>query len=1546
MKQLTKLMTRLRRRKPRRQDKHGSSMALVMIITSALVIWVMCLAPLMSTTGTTALKVQNGYTDYLSSRSAIEYAKSELEFIVRSGSPYTFAVIEKNDGTYDTVAKTASNYSSYVTSQDEPNMNVLGSDVAAISTVIGPDNSGRYEILIKSYNNGEKGLSFRVKFQETGSLMIVPEVYEQTAALPINDFVLVDGKLGQNVVWKSNIDYDRASGGMSDLLTYKGYVRYNSANNRYTTNDIYHVEMLKPWKLNYEADTPYANSGEYPAVFKATAQSATGTLNIGGTPLVEQQYSKEDWILPFSPLEEGGSNNDVGAVWIKLYNNSNCYQVFLKTKTSEKNITSKCTLYVNGTSVKPTNSNNPYFDVSKLITTAYSAYRITVDYAGSDPNNKYNTDENALNALGRNGMIVKEFAGDMTAIKNEAVSIEPRLKVSMSNDGSTMTVTVIDVDVKEYPDAQFYSTATGAWQHSNQFIIDNFSEIHYFYAYVPSRMENGAITPDSGVKYAGAVAGFGSAVSMEKLENDKQYWIMNGIKQKNSSTINLDVAMKNDNGLGAQKFITEGTTANGGYVHFDTNTNSDNYKVKWDTFKWMADKDKGYIYQGSQYLNLSATLSNPSNPTSNSAFSWSYSVSLKEGENAVTLSESNNGFSIYESFSETRTLYKWQSGGCSGGSYVEDRPTTLETKSYLNISGSNNNSSTGSISASDKETAVYFVEVPKWTNNPSMPDAPPPDDAGRQVTDDFSLSNWDELFANGASIQSVNELGPGNYILTGFSDTHYLVCEYSVGKTNQTGSISVDYVANPNDECTVTITGTSGNGKSGGVRYIGYKELKENEETTYHWFPTADKDGTYSTTITIPHGKYEFMFKESGNSNYNSQEVLYQDPTTKEYVATIDYMYVEFAEDAFQSVTWTYKDGVETFYLPLPDGVTYGRLKPVFGTPGASGQSNDISWSINPSRETRYYGVIVENSNFEEIPNVLQLPQPLPLTNNNGHTSSLIRGKSVYLMNERASINTYNNVIYIDTDLLVLNSSIVSTSADGLRFDANNEIDANNTAFLTPDDASFEARVLVKPYSKGRLPNGEPRQVLLFAAENIVNSDRKTIVFEKNCYYLIPANTDIYNLNPSTAADYKVGCYAPGQEANNMQSVANLFSNRYYPEINYDIAFATSTQLNQVISGETVGWTDDGKLLGGSDKYNFFGIPVSILNENFAVAAYITSQGSGSVNRNANRVLLAAPSTLEVTDDVRFTTRYLSIDAPVVNGTNRNVEFIIDNMGEHDSFFEGIGKYFTSLFGYKINYSSKTLQIDFEQKTKITLDGAEVNTYDPQICRYSNGANLFANQPLMSIMVPYTAKEIMDLNPKADNSGIMIVDRYIELSADSAQPSLTLAQAKTMNVNVYSNYIHITNSVSAIDITTNQKTGKSGFILNSQEYGYSSNEYMGLFIVPAGEAFSGTLLRIDGYGNTGKLQVMADGFDSPKPIPRGFYFVPATDEGTPISAIAQAIEANDGDPTKTAYWVSEDKLREYAVIIDNESSSTYVDTGLWGSGGTGAFSNFYGGTVE
>ena len=97
MKQMKTLLQQLRHCCKLKGRKVGSSLGMVMIVGTALVIWVMAIMPLMTTTGTTALKTQSTQDDYLTARSSIEFSKSELEKIVETQIPYTFAVIQDGD---------------------------------------------------------------------------------------------------------------------------------------------------------------------------------------------------------------------------------------------------------------------------------------------------------------------------------------------------------------------------------------------------------------------------------------------------------------------------------------------------------------------------------------------------------------------------------------------------------------------------------------------------------------------------------------------------------------------------------------------------------------------------------------------------------------------------------------------------------------------------------------------------------------------------------------------------------------------------------------------------------------------------------------------------------------------------------------------------------------------------------------------------------------------------------------------------------------------------------------------------------------------------------------------------------------------------------------------------------------------------------------------------------------------------------------------------------------------------------------------------------
>ena len=67
----------------RLREKKGASLPMVIIIGLALVIFAMALLPLMTTSGTTAVKTAVMEQDYLNERSAVEFVKSELLYFLK-----------------------------------------------------------------------------------------------------------------------------------------------------------------------------------------------------------------------------------------------------------------------------------------------------------------------------------------------------------------------------------------------------------------------------------------------------------------------------------------------------------------------------------------------------------------------------------------------------------------------------------------------------------------------------------------------------------------------------------------------------------------------------------------------------------------------------------------------------------------------------------------------------------------------------------------------------------------------------------------------------------------------------------------------------------------------------------------------------------------------------------------------------------------------------------------------------------------------------------------------------------------------------------------------------------------------------------------------------------------------------------------------------------------------------------------------------------------------------------------------------------------------
>ena len=89
----------------KKQNKVGSSLAFVVIVGAALVIWMTCVIPLMNGTGANSKTMSGIFQDYITSRSSIEFCKSELEKIVETDSPYTFCVVQDDSGLFSAIPK-------------------------------------------------------------------------------------------------------------------------------------------------------------------------------------------------------------------------------------------------------------------------------------------------------------------------------------------------------------------------------------------------------------------------------------------------------------------------------------------------------------------------------------------------------------------------------------------------------------------------------------------------------------------------------------------------------------------------------------------------------------------------------------------------------------------------------------------------------------------------------------------------------------------------------------------------------------------------------------------------------------------------------------------------------------------------------------------------------------------------------------------------------------------------------------------------------------------------------------------------------------------------------------------------------------------------------------------------------------------------------------------------------------------------------------------------------------------------------------------------
>ena len=133
----------------------------------------------------------------------------------------------------------------------------------------------------------------------------------------------------------------------------------------------------------------------------------------------------------------------------------------------------------------------------------------------------------------------------------------------------------------------------------------------------------------------------------------------------------------------------------------------------------------------------------------------------------------------------------------------------------------------------------------------------------------------------------------------------------------------------------------------------------------------------------------------------------------------------------------------------------------------------------------------------------------------------------------------------------------------------------------------------------------------------------------------------------------------------------------------------------------------------------------------------------------------------------------------------------------------------------------------------------------------------------------------------------------------------------TRELSLFTNYVSFDSSVTEIVVKSGWFT-QGGFVINSQESGYTQNEYLSLFHTSSAETYTGTLLFFenDVLVNRGGRNNFT--------IEDGFYFIPATTNGTSILNIRD-------------YSITKEELNTYSKYInenDGSMSSAYVDTGF------------------
>lgn len=1462
----------LRKRPGRKPGKAGSSLALVMMIGAALVIWVMCIMPLMTTTGTTAIQTEEKYDDYLESRSSIEYCKSELENIVKEKVPYTFAVTYDTNGKFQAIPRpddsglsVSDAYSALVDydqlypTKDVPRNTEEGKTVLAICAVEWKSEENHYQIVIKTYHNGEPGQTYSLIYTLNGSLLIYPESYKQNQALPLSDFVVVDGIMGgkyneagelvANKIWKSDINMRNAVSG-------------------YGTGGF--SEELLPWDMEPSAD--YANSQEYPAVFKKTADAAATGESGGdhGDVFTDGDFTDEVWIEP-------KADGNQGHIWIETSNRT------ISVKLDGDDITDKCTIYLNGEECK-----------DKKVPDREGYYSVTIDYEGTG---EYNS--NAVNVLPISGLSVGTIGDGIGSGKVQLLDATSSIEKVEGENGTTYTVTLepADSDILYGYSSSDNSTSV-TWGKSNVFAGLSGNKDYFFFICRPAKMDNGVYYRDSEVGYVGMIY---PKTRVRELKDGDKYLVLGGSDYAMTSTLgakNITSSVQSD-------FIIDNSDSGIGALSWTASQSDNEWRFKNNGNNQSITMTGSYKLNNKlkRQWNLSLGTAGQNDDTG------LFTVKFGDNETDATVTRQ-----IYD------TYFKWN--------WEEVEVTT---SGYLTYSSEDNR-----FAATTTSSTVSFLRIP------TAPDAGEVNKPTKNYTPKEWTATFDEdimtlvkmnitpsvdsvvaLYANGSPVPAQTDgtstkyiLAAGEYSLAAdivVDGIQYCVSlgDLTVNKyTFSSGYPMAVCTTDSADEMTVHVSRTGGH-DIGSKYWFGYRVSGSEDALT--WYPATSENGLSRSFRLKPGSTYEFAVKECGTMNYNS---CVSDDCAKWQVTPIP-VTLEPTKEQLASFRYELTNEGEPVWYKLPTATSTSngadvqiypyRVHLVFG---ADDGNDGKTWGVPYDPETVcFYGVTIDGSNHENENDFFQISPPLSTSTVGGHTTSMMRGKSLYFMGQDASINTYGNRIELTTDLLVLNHDINNVYTDGA-------------------GKVHVGSVYVAPYSTGE---NTPGNTLLFAVNNIQIGD--TVVFKEKTFYIIPKDTNIAGLSAESVASL-TSYHIDETDKTIPTDVQYFFRQEVYPELNLDIAYATDEQLAHIVSGETIGWTNLGVLKGSNTSSNAA----------YAVCAYITDVNDEPISYKANRVLIAAKASSDKTDSLyvpnslAFTTRYLSIDAANVVQSKSGASFVVYNLGQDSNFRQEISQ----ALGLN-NYCSKTLQIDYEHYTNIIYADNSLTGVSPQICRFKNGGDLFSgasdlNQPLMAT---YEASEITNLfsNGNGVYSTLKTVDRYISIACEEGVTEIDISNWLGSNYYIYANYIYIAPSVEIINL----KSLTGGIYVNSQESGYTNEEYLGLFKNHTAETYTGTLLYTPNgftirYTYTFWLPIVGTVERTvDKEISSGFYYISATDDGTNLRELAE-------DPN--SYLIDPSVLSDYSIYIkpDGSLSNAYVDTGLFDNTSTG-LGGFSGGNV-